>query len=96
VLQFTCNKIRERNNMNIIENIKALFAKPETVKSVKVLYAPAKSEEKTLAGLNLYTVEVTEPLFTKGKKSGFIGKVRERENQIRAFRFDRIRSLVEA
>jgi hypothetical protein len=46
--------------------------------------------------LNLYTVEVTEPLFTKGKKSGFIGKVRERENQIRAFRFDRIRSLVEA
>jgi hypothetical protein len=82
--------------MNIIENIKALFAKPETVKSVKVLYAPAKSEEKTLAGLNLYTVEVTEPLFTKGKKSGFIGKVRERENQIRAFRFDRIRSLVEA
>ena len=96
MLQFTCNKIRERNNMNIIENIKALFAKPETVKSVKVLYAPAKSEEKTLAGLNLYTVEVTEPLFTKGKKSGFIGKVRERENQIRAFRFDRIRSLVEA
>ena len=82
--------------MNIIENIKSLFAKSETVKTVKVLYAPAKSEEKTLAGLNLYTVEVTEPLYTKGKKSGFIGKVRERENEIRAFRFDRIQSLVEA
>ena len=81
--------------MKIIENIKALFTKSETVRPVKVLYAPAKSEEKTLAGLNLYTVEVTEPLFTKGKKSGFIGKVRERENQIRAFRFDRIQSLVE-
>ena len=82
--------------MNIIEKIKSLFAKSETVKTVKVLYRPAKSEEKTLAGLNLYTVEVTEPLFTKGKKSGFIGKVRERENELRAFRFDRIESLVEA
>jgi hypothetical protein len=82
--------------MNIIENIKSLFAKSETVKTVKVLYAPAKSGEETLVGLNLYTVEVIEPLFTKGKKSGFIGKVRERENQIRAFRFDRIQSLVEA
>jgi hypothetical protein len=46
--------------------------------------------------LNLYTVEVTEPLFTAGRKSGFIGKVAERENELRAFRFDRIQSLVEA
>lgn len=86
--------------MNIIENIKSyinsLFARPEAVKTVKVLYRPAKSEEKTLAGLNLYTVEVTEPLFTRGRKSGFIGKVAERENHLRAFRFERIESLVEA
>lgn len=82
--------------MNIIENIKSLFAKPEAVKTVKVLYAPEKSEEVTLKGLNLYTVEVTDDLFTDGKKSGFIGKVRERENKFRAFRFDRIESLVEA
>jgi len=82
--------------MNIIENIKSLFVRPEAVKTVKVLYRPAKSEEKTLAGLNLYTVEVTEPLFTAGRKSGFIGKVAERENELRAFRFDRIESLVEA
>jgi hypothetical protein len=82
--------------MKVIEYIKSLFAKSEPVKTVKVLYAPAKSMEKTHAGLNLYTVEVTEPLYTKGRKSGFIGKVRERENEIRAFRFDRIQSLVEA
>jgi hypothetical protein len=82
--------------MKVIEYIKSLFAKSEPVKTVKVLYAPTKSMEKTHAGLNLYTVEVTEPLYTKGRKSGFIGKVRERENEIRAFRFDRIQSLVEA
>lgn len=82
--------------MNIIKNIKSLFARPEVVKTVKVLYRPAKSEENTLAGLNLYTVEVTEPLFTDGRKSGFIGKVTERENELRAFRFDRIHALVEA
>lgn len=82
--------------MNIIEYFIARSARPEAVKTVKVLYAPEKSEEKTLAGLNLYTVEVTEPLFTKGKKSGFIGKVAEREKELRAFRFDRIQSLVEA
>jgi hypothetical protein len=81
---------------NAIQKIKIMFSRPEAVKTVKVLYAPAESQEKTLAGLNLYTVEVTEPLFTKGKKSGFIGKVRERDNEIRAFRFDRIQSLVEA
>tara|TARA_R100000005_G_C4886459_1_gene135482 strand:- start:22 stop:273 length:252 start_codon:yes stop_codon:yes gene_type:complete len=81
---------------NAIQKIKIMFSRPEPVKTVKVLYAPAKSQEKTFAGLNLYTVEVTEPLFTKGKKSGFIGKVRERENEFRSFRFDRIQSLVEA
>lgn len=80
---------------NIKDTIKSLFASPKIVKTVKVLYAPAKSEEKTLRGLNLYTVEVTEPLYTSGYKSGFIGKVAERENELRAFRFDRIESLVE-
>jgi hypothetical protein len=35
-------------------------------------------------------------LHTNGKKSGVIGKVRERENEFRSFRFDRIASMVEA
>ena len=82
---------------NIKDIFKALFTSSEApVKTVKVLYCPANSEERTFAGLNLYTVEVTEPLFTAGRKSGFIGKVVERENEFRAFRFDRIKSLVEA
>tara|TARA_R110000803_G_scaffold94110_9_gene161623 strand:- start:3164 stop:3406 length:243 start_codon:yes stop_codon:yes gene_type:complete len=77
---------------NIKDIFKSLFASPKTV---RFLYAPAKSEEKTLHGLNLYTVEITEPLYTSGYKSGFIGKVAERGNELRAFRFDRIESLVE-
>ena len=82
---------------NTKDIFKALFTSRQTpVKTVKVLYCPANSEERTFAGLNLYTVEVTEPLFTDGRKSGFIGKVAERENEFRAFRFDRIKSLVEA
>ena len=78
---------------SVIQKLKSILSGKQTI---KVLYAPEKTGEPNLEGLNLYTVEITEPLFTKGRKSGFIGKVAERENHLRAFRFDRIESLVEA
>ena len=102
MIQFTCNKIRERNNMNIIENIKSLFAKSETVKTgktgktVRILYAPLKTRRKLDSGVDLYTVKITSPLYKKGKKSGFTGRVEELDGQYRSFRFDRINSMVSA
>jgi hypothetical protein len=87
---------------NIIQNIKSVFAlKPEAsevpdAETLKVLYRPAKSEEITLKGLNLYTVKNVEPLFTNGMKSGIVGNVEERDGEYRSFRFDRIVSMVEA
>lgn len=79
-----------------LEQLKSALTKTETPKVVKILYRPAESEEVTLKGLNLYTVEVTDTLHTSGKKSGIVGKVRERENEFRSFRFDRIVSMTEA
>tara|TARA_Y100000592_G_scaffold58701_1_gene91922 strand:+ start:205 stop:480 length:276 start_codon:yes stop_codon:yes gene_type:complete len=80
-----------------LEQLKSIFTpKTETPKVMRILYRPAESEEETLKGLNLYTVEVTNALHTNGKKSGIVGKVRERENEFRSFRFDRIASMVEA
>ena len=79
-----------------LEHLKSALTKTETPKVVKILYRPAESEEVTLKGLNLYTVEVTDTLHTSGKKSGIVGKVRERENEFRSFRFDRIVSMTEA
>ena len=91
--------------MNIIENIKSLFAKSETVKTVKtgktgktvrILYAPLKTRRKLDSGVDLYTVKITSPLYKKGKKSGFTGRVEELDGQYRSFRFDRINSMVSA
>ena len=79
-----------------LEQLKSAFTKTETPKMVKILYRPAESEEVTLKGLNLYTVEITDTLHTNSKKSGIVGKVRERENEFRSFRFDRIVSMGEA
>lgn len=95
MLQFTCNKIRERNKMKAIEYIKSLFAKsetvkPEAVKTVKFLYAPAKTRAKLDSGIDLFTVKITGPLYKKGRRSGFTGKVAERGGEYRSFRFDRI------
>ena len=79
-----------------LEQLKSALTKTEAPKVVKILYRPAESEEVTLKGLNLYTVEVTDTLHTNGKKSCIVGKVRERENEFRSFRFDRIVSMGEA
>ena len=45
------------------------------------------------SAINTYTVDVEEDLHTAGKKTGFVGKVHERGNEYRSFRFDRILSI---
>jgi len=56
----------------------------------RIIYSPDKTKG---SAINTYTVEVEEDLHTAGKKTGFVGKVYERENEYRAFRFDRILSI---
>lgn len=56
----------------------------------RIIYSPDKTEGGTI---NTYTVEVEEDLHTAGKKTGFVGKVYERGNEYRSFRFDRILSI---
>ena len=56
----------------------------------RIIYSPDKTEG---GAINTYTVEVEEDLHTAGKKTGFVGKVHERGNEYRAFRFDRILSI---
>lgn len=96
-----------KNKMkNILKSLKSTFTLKTEVsasnqedkarKVLKILYRPAESGEVTLKGLNLYTVEVTDALVTGGKKSGIIGRVEERGNEFRSFRFDRMVSMIEA
>ena len=56
----------------------------------RIIYSPDKTKG---SAINTYTVEVEEDLHTAGKKTGFVGKVYERGNEYRAFRFDRILSI---
>lgn len=56
----------------------------------RIIYSPDKTEG---GAINTYTVEVEDDLLTAGKKTGFVGKVYERENEYRSFRFDRILSI---
>ena len=56
----------------------------------RIIYSPDKTKG---SAINTYTVEVEEDLHTAGKKTGFVGKVHERGNEYRAFRFDRILSI---
>ena len=56
----------------------------------RIIYSPDKTKG---SAINTYTVEVEEDLLTAGKKTGFVGKVYERGNEYRAFRFDRILSI---
>ncbi len=56
----------------------------------RIIYSPDKTKG---SAINTYTVEVEDDLLTAGKKTGFVGKVYERENEYRSFRFDRILSI---
>ena len=56
----------------------------------RIIYSPDKTKG---SAINTYTVEVEEDLHTAGKKTGFVGKVHERGNEYRSFRFDRILSI---
>lgn len=76
--------------MKAIEYIKSLFAKREATNTVKFLYAPAKTRAKLDSGIDLFTVKITGPLYKKGRRSGFTGRVMERGGEYRSFRFDRI------
>ena len=56
----------------------------------RIIYSPLDTEGSSI---NTYTVAVEDDLLTAGKKTGFVGKVYERGNEYRAFRFDRILSI---
>ena len=56
----------------------------------RIIYSPDKTKG---SAINTYTVDVEEDLHTAGKKTGFVGKVYERGNEYRSFRFDRILSI---
>ena len=76
--------------MNILSKLKNLIV---GTPKVHIIYRPLASAEETYEGSNFYTVEVTGPLYTKGRKSGFVGKVDQRGGEVRAFRFDRIKAI---
>ena len=56
----------------------------------RIIYSPLDTEGRSI---NTYTVAVEDDLLTAGKKTGFVGKVYERGNEYRSFRFDRILSI---